>query len=377
MDLTTLAAALFVALGLIGADAVMTANNVVVEVVVPPRGDKISIDDATLELAFESQLQAIAEIQSLVDPPEIRASRKQGIGMALAEAARVQGVAYALQTEFGYRPDRLRMALFMQDGAVKAVVSGSGKGSPAFEHVIAPHPNEELTAFVRRAAVLGGSHLAPYMTTLYLLQAHSKDKDFTDVLALADQAQRGLPPTPVSFQRSLYQNARGIVMLFQNDPKAAKAAFASAVASDPSNAAAVLNLAFCEVQLDEDARAGQRMESLIKEAPPTNPVLLATVYMTWAAAEMGQHDAARADALLQKALQLYPTSSTGYDLWAEAKELLGDHDAAAALRHKALAATDQFENYAEVAALYFHLAWQDNQPITRNKFANPTAVTFH
>src|SRR5215471_1153864 len=120
MDLTALAIAVMLALGLLGADAVVQANNVVTEVVVPPRSDKISIDEATVETLFDSQLRAIAQTQSLVHPPEIRASRRQGIGMALAEAARVQGVARALQVELGYDPDRLRLALYVQNGTVQA-----------------------------------------------------------------------------------------------------------------------------------------------------------------------------------------------------------------------------------------------------------------
>ena len=39
--------------------------------------------------------------------------------------------------------------------------------------------------------------------------------------------------------------------------------------------------------------------------------------------------------------------------------------------------TTSFENYAEVAALYFELSWGDNQPISRSEFANPGVVTFH
>jgi len=378
MDLTALAAALFVAFGLLGADAVMNADQVLVEVIAPPRSDRISIDEATLEVAFEDQLRGIANTRSLVDPPEIRASRKQGLGMALAEAAHVQGVAHALQYELGYTPDRLRLALFLQNGALHGLVNGSGHGRGGFEQVLIPHDGESVPTFVRRCALWGASQLAPYTAALYLLQVHSRDREFGDVLELVEHAKARLPPTPVNHQRSLFENVRGIVALFKNDAKAAQAAFAAALSADPTNPVAMLNMAFAEVQADEYRRGAERMERLAREAPPSNNVLLATAYMTWAAAQMGLHDAAHADRSLAKALQLYPTSSTGYDLWAEAKELLGDHAAAIELRRKALEATsDTFENYAEVAALYFHLSWQNNQPVIRNKFANPAVVTFH
>ncbi len=378
MDLTSLAAAVLVALGLLGADAVMHANNLIVEVVAPPRSEKVSIDDVTLEDTFENQLQAIARTRSLVDPPEIRASRKRGLGMALAEAARVQGVAYALQTELGYDPDKLRLALFFQNGALRGLINGHGHVRGDFEQVLVPQDDESLPAFVHRSALWGASQLAPYTTALYLLQVHSDDKNFADLFALIDSAKAKLPPTPVSRQRSLYENIRGIALMFQNDAKNAKLAFTAALEADPTNPVAVLNMAFAEVEVDDYQQAAKRMERMIKEAPPTNTILLGTAYMTWGAAEMGLHNAARADVLLGQALQVYPTSSTGYDLWAEAKDLEGDHVGAAALRHQALEATgDAFENYAEVAALYFHLSWQDDQPVMRNKFAALAPVTFH
>jgi Tfp pilus assembly protein PilF len=92
---------------------------------------------------------------------------------------------------------------------------------------------------------------------------------------------------------------------------------------------------------------------------------------------MGRHDLARADQLLAKSYQVDPESSTALDLWADLKDMQGDKPAAADLHRKALQATETFENYAEVAALYFQLSWRDNQPVTLSKFTNPTIVTFH
>jgi hypothetical protein len=47
------------------------------------------------------------------------------------------------------------------------------------------------------------------------------------------------------------------------------------------------------------------------------------------------------------------------------------------LHQQALGVAGSFENYAEIAALYFQLAWQDHQPVVRSKFANPAIVSFH
>lgn len=377
MDLTTLAGALLLALGLLGANAVMHANSVIVEVTAPPKMDKVLIDQATLERVFADQLYAIANTQSVVVPPEIRASNDQGIGMALAREAKLQDVAYALQSELGYNPDKLRLALFMEDGSLRGLVSGTSSRVGNFHAVLIPQKDETVLAFVNRCALWGASQLAPYVTALYLLQQHAADRDFTDVVALAEQAKGKLPPAPISFDRATFDNLLGIVALFKNDPKAAQVSFEQAIGEYPTDTVAVLNAAFVDLQLDDYKKAVERMRRLIDDAPPPNKTLLATAYLTWAAAEMGLRDLARADQLLATATTLDPGNSSALDLWAEAKEEMGDKAVAATLRQRTLQSSETFENYGEVATLYFHLAWRDNQPITRSKFTNPTIVTFH
>jgi hypothetical protein len=92
---------------------------------------------------------------------------------------------------------------------------------------------------------------------------------------------------------------------------------------------------------------------------------------------MGLKDLPGADQMLAKAVESNPESSSALRLWSEEKELAGDQAAAHKLEHKSREAAATFENYGEVAALYFELAWRDNQPVTMNKFSNPSIVTFH
>jgi tetratricopeptide (TPR) repeat protein len=147
--------------------------------------------------------------------------------------------------------------------------------------------------------------------------------------------------------------------------------------SDPANPVPFLNAAFTDLQLDNNQRALDRMEQLIRLAPPANQTLLATAYMTAGAALMGLADYQRANRMLARAADIDPSSATVLGLWSEEKALEGDKVEAARLMQRALAQTATFENYAEVAALYFHLAWGDNQPITRSQFVNPSIVMFH
>lgn len=84
-----------------------------------------------------------------------------------------------------------------------------------------------------------------------------------------------------------------------------------------------------------------------------------------------------ADALLAKSTAINPDCAAAFDLWADIKLAAGDADAAASLHRQALADTVRFDNFSEVAALYFRLPWQQGQPVTRSQYTNPTVVQFH
>src|SRR5882672_5126363 len=321
MELTTLTLALVLGLGLLGADSVMRAGSVEVEVAIAPKVEKISVDEHTLASRFKDQLDEITSTSSIVHPPEIRSRPDQGVGMAVFEAFHAQNVAFALQRELGYTPDRIRFALFVENGAMHGLVSGRSHLVGNFSQIITPNEGENLMNFVRRCALWGGSQLAPYSTALYLLQQHAADKDFTDLIALVAHAKALLPATPTSFDRALLDNLLGLIALFRNDPPAARKAFDDAVAADPTNAVPFLNAAFTDMQLNECQKAADRMAALVRLAPPANKVLLATAYMTWGAARLGMHDIKGADRMLEAALQANPESSGAYGLWSEAKRL--------------------------------------------------------
>jgi tetratricopeptide (TPR) repeat protein len=377
MDPTTLISAILVAIGLLGADTLIYSGSLIVDVAPPPKIDGLSIDQATLEVTFEERLNEIVSTSSVVRPPEVRPSSDQGVGMALAQAAGVRNVALALEDSIGYRPDRLRLALYTEGGKLHGLVSGYSHYAKEFRTIMTPDKDETVVQFVHRCALWGASELVPYSTTLYLLEQHAADKDFTDAVALSEHVQAMLPPLPHSPDRALFENIAGLVALFKNDQKAAYDAFDAAMRSDPANPVPFLNAAFTDVQSDNDQRALDRMEQLIRLAPPANPTLLATAYMTAGAALISLKDYKRADQMLARAADIDPTSATVFGLWSEEKALAGDKAEAARLMQNAMVQTATFENYAEVAALYFHLAWGDNQPVTRSQFANPTTLTFH
>jgi tetratricopeptide (TPR) repeat protein len=377
MELTTLAFALLFGFGLLVVDSAMHSGSVEVEVAIAPKVENISVDEQTLVSRFKDLLDEIISTPSVVRPPEIRSRLDQGLGMALFEAVHAQNIAFALQRELGGSPDSIRFGLFVENGALHALVAGRSHLVGSFSQVLSPNPGEGLMSFLRRCALWGASQLAPYSTALYLLQKHAADKDFSDVVALVENAKALLPATPTSFDRGLLDNILGLVALFGNDPPAARKAFDAAIAADPTNAVPFLNAAFADLQFNEYQKAADRMAALIRLARPSNNVLLATAYMTWGAARMGMHDLKGADRMLELAVQANPESSGAYGLWSEAKRLEGDQAAADRLNRKAQESAATFENYSEVAALYFHLSWRDNEAVIRSEFSNPDVVKFH
>jgi hypothetical protein len=377
MELTTLAFALLFGFGLLVVDSAMHSGSVEVEVAIAPKVENISVDEQTLVSRFKDLLDEIISTPSVVRPPEIRSRLDQGLGMALFEAVHAQNIAFALQRELGGSPDSIRFGLFVENGALHALVAGRSHLVGSFSQVLSPNPGEGLMSFLRRCALWGASQLAPYSTALYLLQKHAADKDFSDVVALVENAKALLPATPTSFDRGLLDNILGLVALFGNNPPAARKAFDAAIAADPTNAVPFLNAAFADLQFNEYQKAADRMAELIRLARPSNNVLLATAYMTWGAARMGMHDLKGADRMLELAVQANPESSGAYGLWSEAKRLEGDQAAADRLNRKAQESAATFENYSEVAALYFHLSWRDNEAVIRSEFSNPDVVKFH
>ena len=377
MDLSTLLGIAVLAFALIGVDTIRHAGSIVVEVTPAPAITGEVVDQGTLGAEFDDQLQAVAKTPSVVEPPEIRTSEDQGLGMEVAKAFGAKEVAYALQSAAGYAPDRVRLALYLEHGQLRGHIDGKTRAVGIIDQVMIPYKDESEIAFVRRCGLWTASEIAPYITALYLIQKHSNDRDFTDASALIEHAENELPDTPISFDRSAFDNLRGIIFLFNNDARHAQEAFDHAIEEYPANPVAEINAAFADLQIDENQKAQDRMLKFTTETPPANKELLGTAYMTWAAAEMALNHLDEADRLLAKAIAINPDSSSAYDLWAELKELQGDKAGAAKYHLEARQNAATFENYGEVAALYFHLSWKAGEPVTLSKFTNPGIVSFH
>jgi tetratricopeptide (TPR) repeat protein len=382
MDLTTLTYVFLLAIGFLSFDAALHPPDAILESEAIGTFDKTTITAAFVDDVMKQTVQRIEATPTVMTRAAIRVGRLQGLAMSVAEAVKLQSVAYALQAQLGYRIDQIKITLYGEGGSAKVLVTGTGQQRmTSFQQQLTLEPNETIVELLQRASVIGIAHIDPYVTALNQMQSHADDKNFTVAHTIIKYAMETLPPTPLNFERSLFENLNGLIALFNGDTKAAQDWFARAEASCPDNTSAdavsSLNAAFAEIQLDHDQDAVNRMQRLLRDKPPTDKVLLSTAYMTLAAAQLGVQDPKAADISIATAIEVYPEGSSAYDLWSDIKREQGDVVEAERLHSKALENSVQFENYGEIAALYFRLAWRENQPVMRSPFSNPTLGGVH
>ena len=378
MDFITLTMIAFLSMTALGVDAVVHPTEVVLQTSLAGKLDKVTINDSMLNDIVRREIDRISSTPTLVGRPRVELGKQGGLGMAIATAASAESIAYALQSEAGKAPDQIGITLFSEDGTAKVLVTGSGRQQLRnFEQVVAQQKGETVIDLLNRAALVGMSRIDPYLTALSLMQRHASDQDFTDAETLITFAKAQIPPTPFSYQRSLFENLQGILALFRGNKDDAHAWFRVASKSNPDNTAAALNLAFADLELGHYQEALYRMNDLLRSPPEYNRFLLSTAYVTRGAAQLGLNDINGADRSLAQAIRCNPDSSIAWDLWSEMKRQKGDQAQADRLHQRALAASANFENYAEVAALYFRLTWRQNQPVMRSIFANPDQTSPH
>ena len=382
MDLTTLTYVFLLAIGFLSFDAALHPPDAILESEAIGTFDKTTITAALVDDVMKQTVERIEATPTVMTRAAIRVGRLQGLAMSVAEAVKMQSVAYALQAQLGYRIDQIKITLYGEGGSAKVLVTGTGQQRmTSFQQQLTLEPNETIVELLERASVIGIAHIDPYVTALNQMQIHADDKNFTVAQTIIKYAMETLPPTPLNFERSLFENLNGLIALFNGDTKAAQDWFARAEASCPdhtsADAVSSLNAAFAEIQLDHDQDAVNRMQRLLRDKPPTDKVLLSTAYMTLAAAQLGVQDPKAADISIAKAIEVYPEGSSAYDLWSDIKREQGDVAQADQLHSKALENSVKFENYGEIAALYFRLAWRENQPVMRSPFSNPTLGGVH
>ena len=378
MDFTTLTYVLVLVVGFLGVDAAMHPPDAILQGEAVGTFKDAAVTSSMVSDVLNAEVERISSTPTLMTAPVIRVGRLKGLAMSIAESMKLEEVAYAFQAQLGYQTDDIKITLYGEGGTQRALVIGTGRQHmKSFEQEVIPRQGESTVSLLERATVIGMAHIDPYITALSELQRHADDKDFSVVEAITDNTMGKLPHTPVSFDRSLFENLKGLIFLFRGEVEQASYWFGRAEDSCPdftkADAVSAVNAAFADVQIGNYKKAIARMNRLLHDKRPTDAVILSTAYTTLAAAQMGLWEQDAAEQALGEATTIYPNGSSSYDFWGDVKQAQGDFLAAAKMHQKALENSGEFENYAEIATLYFRLAWRDNMSVMRSRYSNPGA----
>jgi predicted Zn-dependent protease len=216
--------------------------------------------------------------------------------------------------------------------------------------------------------------IQPYRAALHrfteIVAAHGTD--FAPVLGIIER-ELGRPVNPDTLdERAYLSNLAGIVALMRRDTDAAEAAFRSAIEARPGFEVGRINLAFGLVQRDHYRAAIDLLEPLVEGgfvrqfsaiAGRLGP-LRATLHNTLGIARWGLGDLDGADREFRRATEAHPESEAAFTYWSQLLAERGNMPGAAAMAAAARANSATFQNYPEVAGLYFWMSPRNSQPLT-------------
>lgn len=366
MDPTSIAMALVLAFGLLGADAALNANTLGVQINVPSELGSRGVTRQIAEEVFSNEVSRMAQTPSLLAPLEVRSSSERTIIGVIAKSLNLDDITFALQKAVGLNPMRLTGTVMPVDAHTRFVMTAASSATGSFM-VDIKNADADYVDLLRRAAQLTIERVSPYRAALYHFYeaAKSPNPDFsrTEIIAQRDLEER--PRADTVERRAFFHNLLGIVALMRGDDKA-EDHFRAAVEQLPTLAAAHLNLAFIDIYKDRYEAAIQRVKPILQPKPMTKvPQLLTSAYTTWgvAAWALGRHD--EAEAMFARAVEAYWGTSAAYDYWGAMLIQLGRTKEGEAKKRLGIANLPFFENFPEVAMLYFDLDPQDDSPLRR------------
>lgn len=395
--LTALYTALYTGLatlGLVVTDTYVNANTMYLDTTVAAGVEEEGYDPSVVDGIFIAEVKKITSTPSLVAAPVVQSSKTKPVSAALAQAAGLESALGAIQGRMGVIPPSLVASVIAEDAKKRVqVVSTSADGAVA-EHVVGEEADlklvltgydpktgyfyltvegktadEDVDELIREAAFQSVLKLEPYLAMLYDLNRRAEaGDDLAPSRTLIDKALAAEPTAIRHGHRSLLENLRGILALLEQNQVLARQGFERAIATNPRQPIGYLNLAFLDVHEDRYEDAIRRVEQVVSPAywPMTgDPVLLASGYIIKGVAEteMGRFQAAEES--FRRAVTLNPKSSEAYVYWSRMLRKAGRPAEAAGKFALARANSVYFENFPEMALLYFWLTEQGQQPLER------------
>lgn len=375
MDLISIATGAAMIFGLLTADAVVSAETVTVQITVPASVAQTGFSEDVAERIFTHEFETMNQTRSLLRPPVMRPARQPTIVGVISSSLRLDNFTAALQDLLGL--ERMRIV-----GAVIAGAPGEGQrllinSSSAYSGPFSLDLSERggTDQLLRRAALETMERVQPYRAALFHFYqiARTGGNDYGAVVQLAER-ELSRPRRPgVMEERSFLENLLGIVALLNYDLDEAERRFRLSFSWNPSFAIGRLNLAFVHVERDRYQEAIDILTPLIASSPERRFPLLGTragplqeaMHSTLGVALWAQGDLDGAEAAFGRATREFPSSAGAYSYWARLLQERGDTVRAAEKAETARVNALTFENYPEVANLYFWMSPQDNRPLVR------------
>lgn len=354
MDLTTFLLSLGITLGLIGSDAYLNSNTLYLEANVANEIVDKGYSKQVVADRLVNQIKRMSRTRSLVSAPGFHSSRSKSFAVALAQAASLESAMVALQDLFGYVPPSMQATVVSKGDNVEIVVSGFSDDAGYLE-ASADGTADNMETLFHDAAIAVILKVDPYTGILHHLERHAEDKRYRKAIAWIEEAIDKQPATPRNNQRAYLENLRGIVALLDGDDMA-EVYFTRSVNSKPDFAVAWLNLAFTLVQQGRYQDAIDVAERVTRPwwwAMTADRKVLASAQILIGAARSRLDDDAGAVAAYREALRLNPRSAEAYAYWGRLLIDQGDKDEAERKFNRSEQNAAYFNNYPEVAMLYF------------------------
>ena len=354
MDLTTFLVTVAIAFGLIGSDAYLNHDTLYLEATV----SKNLVDEGYTPYAVVDrvvdQMKRMSHTESLVSPPNFRASTTKSFAVSLAQAASAENVMLAIQDLIGFVPPSMLATVIAKGDDVKIIISGYSEDA-GFLKTSADGKINDMEALFYLAALNVILRIDPYTAILnHVVRSvaagtHDIAREWIrDVVA-------SLPDTPRNTERAYLENLRRVIALLENDDKA-ESYFRKAARSKPDFTVAWLNLAFTLMHQGKYQDAIDVAENVTRPQwweLTDDPRLRSSAWNMVAMGRSRLGDSAGAVAAFQAALEVDPESAETYVYWSCVLSSRGQTVAAAQKLDAARRNAGQFINYPEVAMLYF------------------------
>ena len=373
MDPASLALAAAMVFGLLSADAAVSSNSVAVSVSVPPPVATTGFSAEVAERVFTSELERMSRARSLLRAATVRSAREPTIVGVIAGALKLDNFTGALQDLLGLDHPRVNASVVIP-AANRTRVLINSVSARAGSFSVQVDSDAGVEAALRNGAVLTMEQFEPYRSALFYFEQAllSSTPDFTRLKAVAQRELARPPRSETLAENSYLQNLLGIVALFENDRVAAEGYFRETFRLNTSFNVGRLNLAFALIELDRYREALDLLTPLTSVAmipeialPGREAPLQEALHSTIGVARWGLGDLDGAEASFRTAVRYFPESEAAHVYWARLARERGRVTDALALEATARMNALTFDNYPEVANLFFWMNPKDNQPMQR------------